>query len=412
MKHAMHKATAYMMDVASYNGGFVWNYLPDYSRQWGELEARRTMVWLQSPSTPDVGEVLLDAYHATGDEFYYENAVCVARCIMQGQLPCGGWNYMFDLEPEDSLLQWYNTVGRQAWRLEEFQHYYGNATFDDGVTKHCAEFILRLYLEKHDDAFLPSLKKAIDFVLESQYANGGWPQRFPLMNDHPFKGKADYSPFVTLNDNVMVDNIDFLMQCYTSLGMEKLKEPILKAMNLLHDLQQPKPLAGWADQYTPDDLKPAHARSYEPRSVNTGTTMNMILKMMEFYKLTGDSRYLDGVKDAIDFLESLKLPDELVAKVRKMPLQEGEILVPRFINPDNGRPLYVHRKGGNVANGNYYTDENPEGTIAHFSSFATVNPNRLRDALQQCKRLFHADLVRNSPLAAAAKSGPKEYFYD
>ena len=412
VKHAMHKATAYMMDVASYNGGFVWNYLPDYSRQWGELEARRTMVWLQSPSTPDVGEVLLDAYHATGDEFYYENAVCVARCIMQGQLPCGGWNYMFDLEPEDSLLQWYNTVGRQAWRLEEFQHYYGNATFDDGVTKHCAEFILRLYLEKHDDAFLPSLKKAIDFVLESQYANGGWPQRFPIMNDHPFKGKADYSPFVTLNDNVMVDNIDFLMQCYTSLGMEKLKEPILKAMNLLHDLQQPKPLAGWADQYTPDDLKPAHARSYEPRSVNTGTTMNMILKMMEFYKLTGDSRYLDGVKDAIDFLESLKLPDELVAKVRKMPLQEGEILVPRFINPDNGRPLYVHRKGGNVANGNYYTDENPEGTIAHFSSFATVNPNRLRDALQQCKRLFHADLVRNSPLAAAAKSGPKEYFYD
>ena len=220
VKHAMHKATAYMRDVASYNGGFVWNYLPDYSRQWGELEARRTMVWLQSPSTPDVGEVLLDAYHATGDEFYYENAVCVARCIMQGQLPCGGWNYMFDLEPEDSLLQWYNTVGRQAWRLEEFQHYYGNATFDDGVTKHCAEFILRLYLEKHDDAFLPSLKKAIDFVLESQYANGGWPQRFPLMNDHPFKGKADYSSFVTLNDNVMVDNIDFLMQCYTSLGME------------------------------------------------------------------------------------------------------------------------------------------------------------------------------------------------
>ena len=412
VKQAMHKATAYMMDVASYNGGFVWSYLPDYSRQWGELEARRTMVWLQPPSTPDVGEVLLDAYHATGDEFYYDNAACVARCIMQGQLPCGGWNYMFDLEPEDSLTQWYETVGRQAWRLEEFQHYYGNATFDDGVTKHCAEFILRMYLEKHDDAFLPSLKKAIDFVLQSQYANGGWPQRFPLMYDHPFKGKADYSSFVTLNDNVMVDNIDFLMQCYTSLGMENLKQPILKAMNLLRGLQQPKPLAGWADQYTPDDLKPAHARSYEPRSVNTGTTANMVLKMMEFYKLTGDSKYLDGIKDAIDFLESLKLPQELVTKVRRAPLQEGEILVPRFINPDNGRPMYVHRKGSNVANGDYFTDENPEGTIAHYSSFVTVNPTRLRDALQQCKRLYQADLVRNSPLIAAAKEGPKEYYYD
>ena len=111
---AMKRATQYMMDVASYNGGFVWNYLPDYSRQWGELEAKRTMVWLQAPGTPDVGELLLDAYHVTGDEYYYESARCVALCIIQGQQPCGGWNYVFDLEPEDSLKAWYATIGRQA----------------------------------------------------------------------------------------------------------------------------------------------------------------------------------------------------------------------------------------------------------------------------------------------------------
>ncbi len=412
VKQAMRRATTYMMDVASYNGGFVWNYLPDYSRQWGELEARRTMVWLQSPSTPDVGEVLLDAYHATGDEYYYESAACVARCIMQGQLPCGGWNYMFDLEPEDSVKHWYDTVGRQAWRLEEFQHYYGNATFDDEVTKHCSEFLLRIYLEKHDEAYLPSLQKAIDFVLQSQYDNGGWPQRYPLMYDHPFKGKADYSSFVTLNDNVMEENIDFLMQCYTSLGTEKLKEPITKAMNRLRDLQQPEPYAGWADQYTPDDLKPAHARSYEPRAVNTATTAGMVYKMIDFYKLTGDKKYLEGIPKAIAFIESMKLPDELASRVRRTPLQEGEILVPRFIDPDNGKPLYIHRKGGNVVNGAYYADQNPEGTIAHYNSFFTVNPNRLKEALQQAKYWMQSDLVRNSPLAAAAKDGPKAYYYD
>ena len=264
----MRLATQYMMDVASYHGGFVWNYLPDYSRQWGELEARRTMVWLQTPSTPDVGELLLDAYHATNDEYYYESAKRVAQCIMQGQLPCGGWNYIFDLASEDSLRTWYATIGKQAWRLEEFQHYYGNATFDDEATKHCAEFLLRIYLEKHDEAFLPALQGAIDFMLASQYSNGGWPQRFPLMYSHPFKGKADYSSFITFNDNVMPENIDFLLQCYQSLGMEQLKKPILSAMYLMRDLQQKPPLAGWADQYTPDDLKPAHARSYEPRSIS------------------------------------------------------------------------------------------------------------------------------------------------
>ena len=411
VKIAMHRATHYMMDVASYNGGFVWNYLPDYSRQWGELEARRTMVWLQSPGTPDVGQVLLDAYHATGDEYYYESARCVALCIIQGQLPCGGWNYMFDMEPEDSLRQWYNTVGRQAWRMEEFQHYYGNATFDDDATMHCAEFLLRIYLEKHEEAFLKPLENAIQFFLDSQYDNGGWPQRYPLMYDHPFKGKEDYSSFITINDNVMAGNIDFLLQCYTSLGMEKLKQPILKAMYLLRDLQQPEPCAGWADQYTPNDLQPAHARSYEPRSINTGTTVSMIRKMIEFYMLTGDKSFLQRLPQAITFLDKVELPRQLAARVRRTPLQDGEMLLPRFIDPERRQPLYVHRKGSNVANGEYYTSQEPEGTIGHYSSFMVVNLDLLKQMVADAERLVQKDLQRNSPLLHAAESGPVEYYY-
>ena len=67
----MRRATQYMMDVASYKGGFVWNYMLDYSRQWGELEAYRTMVWLQSPSTPDVGQVLPVTMPTTSEDRSY-----------------------------------------------------------------------------------------------------------------------------------------------------------------------------------------------------------------------------------------------------------------------------------------------------------------------------------------------------
>lgn len=42
----MKNATHFMMETASYKGGFVWNYLPDMSRSWGEMEAKRTMVWI------------------------------------------------------------------------------------------------------------------------------------------------------------------------------------------------------------------------------------------------------------------------------------------------------------------------------------------------------------------------------
>ena len=334
----MKTATQFMMDKVSYNGGFVWNYLPDMSRSWGELEAKRTMAWIQPPGTPSVGHLLLDVYHATGDEYYYEAAKKVANALIWGQLECGGWNYVFDFAGENSLKDWYATIGKSGWRLEEFQHYYGNATFDDGGTMEAAKFLLRMYVEKNDPAFRPALEKCINFVLESQYPVGGWPQRYPLMYDHPFQGKTDYSSFITLNDDVIPEATEFLMQCYQSLGIPGLKEPVLRAMYLIITLQQGAPYAGWSDQYFVDNLKPAHGRSYEPRSVNTGTTVRIIRLLMDYYKLTGDTRFLSGIPSALDFLDSMKLPAEEAIKWRRQPKNAEEFLAPRFIHPETGKP--------------------------------------------------------------------------
>lgn len=276
---------------------------------------------------------------------------------------------------------------------------------------HCAEFLLRIYLEKKNAEFYVALQKAIGFFLQSQYDNGGWPQRYPLMYDHPFRGKADYSSFVTINDDVMPRNIEFLIQCYRSLGMKELKEPIMKAMHCLRDLQQPLPLAGWADQYSVKDLKPAHARSYEPRAVNTGTTVAMIRQMIHFYQLTGDKSFLKGIPNAIRFLESVQLPSDMVAQLGRRPLGEGDIFMPRFLDPDSGKPMYVHRKGSNVVNGQYYTDSIPTGTIAHYSSFMTTNPTMLRKALEEAEALDAKQLEQDSPLREAAISGPQDYYY-
>ncbi len=372
IKHTMKCATHFMMDSVSHNGGFVWNYLLDQSRCWGELEASPSMVWVQAPGTPEVGNVLLEAYHATSDEYYYQQACNVANILIKGQHKSGGWNYCFDINGEDSLKKWYATIGRCAWRLEEFQHYYGNATFDDRVTINAGRFFLNLYLTKKDSAYFTVLNKVIKFVCDSQYDNGGWPQRFPLMYDHPFKGKEDYSSFITLNDEVLMGNINFLKDCRDKLHRSDLDNPIKRAMYLIPKLQQPKPFAGWSDQYT-IEMKPAHARSYEPKAINSSTTVQMIWTCRDFFAQTGDSVFIRRIPEAIEYLQSLSLGESDIKKWNRPSRFKNAILVPRFVDPDTGRPLYVHRCGTNVFNGQYYTNEELTGTIGHYSSATWLN---------------------------------------
>ena len=100
-----------------------------------------------------MGHLYLDAYHATKDEYYYRAAEQVAAALALAQHPSGGWNYIADFAGEKSLREWYDTIGKNGWRLEEFQHYYGNATFDDAGTAESAKFFLRMYLEKKDPKY-------------------------------------------------------------------------------------------------------------------------------------------------------------------------------------------------------------------------------------------------------------------
>ena len=393
---AMKKATQFMMDEVSYNGGFVWNYLPDFSRQWGEMEAKRTMAWVQSPGTPGIGHLLLDVYHATGDEYYYQMAEKVTNALIWGQLECGGWNYMFDFAGEASLKEWYATIGKSGWRLEEFQHYYGNATFDDAGTMEAANLLLRMYVEKLDPKFKPALDKAIDFVLESQYPVGGWPQRYPLRYDFAKKGNPDYSSFITLNDDVASENTDFLIRCYQALGEQRVIEPIIRSMNCLRILQQGPPQAGWGMQY---DLKlqPQGARTYEPNGIVSHATAAAVGSLMDYYQLTGDTKYLLGIPAALDFLESAKLsPGDLAKWGRTVP--EGMVACPTFIEIGTGQPRYIHRRGSNVYNGEYYFDQNIENTIGHYGSVRMIPLQALRERYEALLKMPKEEATQGSPL--------------
>lgn len=408
VKATMLKATEFMVEKVSNNGGYLWNYTSDLSRYWGEMEAKSSMIWNQPPGTPTMGQLFIDAYHATGNEYYYQAAEQVARALIWGQLDCGGWNYLIDFAGETSIKEWYATIGKNGWRLEEFQHYYGNATFDDEATSGPAFFLLRLYLEKHDPQYKVPLEKAINFVLESQYPIGGWPQRYPLKYDYPRNGYPDYSSFITLNDDVHRNNVELLIMCYQTLGNPKLLEPIRRAMNCILLLQQGHPQAGWSWQFT-TDLQPAGARTYEPTGLYSSATYSCIEMMMDYYEYTGETKFLARIPGAIDFLESIKLPKEM-HQLYPRKLQSDQELFPSCVELETNEPLYVHRTGSNVTNGKYFADHNPQNQWMPTFSMRVLNLNSLKDRYAQLLKSHTEEIIKKSPLKNSDENAYPKYF--
>jgi len=402
IRDTMKRATRFMVEEVSTEGGYVWSYLPDRSRRWGELEARSTQIWIQPPGTPTMGHLFLDAYHATGDEYYYRAAEAVGGALVRAQHRSGGWNYLADFAGDASLRQWYETVGRHAWRMEEFQHHWDNATFDDAATAESAKFLLRLYVEKHDPRWKPALDKAIAFVLDSQYPIGAWPQRFPLKDEFHHHGQADYTSYLTFNDGVAGENIDFLVMCHQVLGDRRVLDAITRGMSAFLVTQLGPPQPGWALQYTPD-LKPAGARTYEPKALATHTTGANVEHLLRFYRLTGDTRFLARIPEALDWLAAVALP----AGAAPRP----GVTHPTFIEIGTNRPLFVHRRGSNVVNGEYYVDYSPENTLAHYSAYRRVDVAALRRQYEELRAMPPAEASAASPLLAGGGTTPLPRFH-
>jgi hypothetical protein len=436
---ALKRSAVYMDEVVSYRGGYVWSYAPDFSRQLGEMEAYRTMCWMQPPGTASIGHVYLDAYHATKDKRFLQAARRTALAVKQAQRQDGGWNYIHDFAGEGSLKRWYNTIGRNGWRLEEFQHYYGNSTFDDATTAFAAQLMLRMYLETDEEIWDHAVHKVIDFILEAQFgpqlgiADGGWPQRFPhnpkAVDSMPMPNAfqlppdswagmedGDYTLHVTFNDDVMGENIKFLTMCVVSLGKKHLVPRIIRAMECMRRLQQPAPQAGWSLQHLSRPTNgrpagaPAGARTYEPRSLATHTTQTNINQLFYYFELTGDRRYLARIPEAIAWLKTCPLPAD--AAERNPLLRSGQTH-PTFVQLGTNDGIYVHRYGSNIHNGAYYFNRDYTNTLSHYSAGRNINIPALEaryNSLVSKTDAEVAEMVARSPLYAKRRRKLPDYF--
>jgi PelA/Pel-15E family pectate lyase len=325
---AMKKAAVFYHDRVSTRGGYLMEYTADLNVRFGELPARESQIWVQNPSTPGVGETFLAAFRATGDSLYLKYACDAGRALVWGQMDCGGWNYLIDFKP-GSLETWYEGI-KVHTDYDEFMHFNGNATFDDGVTADATLLLPHLYDATLDPAWLPPLQKALDFTLRAQYPIGAWPQRFPLVG-------TGYDVLYTFNDGVTAGNIDLMCEAWRLLADPRYLESARRGADFIIASQHAGPQYGWGQQIS-RDMKLTKARVYEPASLSTSDTMDNLDCLMDMYEFTGDRRYLEPVPRALDWLDSSVLPDGGIGTF----LEEGtnRALAAKFVG-DSGTPESV-----------------------------------------------------------------------
>src|SRR5690606_22061665 len=79
-----------------------------------------------------------------------------------------------------------------------------DVTTDNGATTQELLFLSKIYRITPDERYKKAFLLGVDYLLEAQYDNGGWPQFYPL--------KEGYYSHITYNDNSMVNILNLLKE--------------------------------------------------------------------------------------------------------------------------------------------------------------------------------------------------------
>jgi hypothetical protein len=344
---ALRKAVVFFHDNGSKHGGYVWRYSRDLTLSEGEGETDESRIWVQPPGTPSVGDALLDAYEATGDEQYLEFAREAATALVRGQLQSGGWFYSIEFDPAERVRFGYRD--NRAFRVSERKKNRTNiTTLDDDTTQSALRFLIRMdeVLEFEDREIHEAVQFALEALLEAQFPNGGWKQNgdrypehqsteeFPVIPasypaDWSRKWLNDWRGIYYLNDDVAGDMLRMMLLAWETYDDERFLRSARRTGDFLILAQMPDPQPAWAQQYDAQ-MQPVWDRKFEPPAISGQESQFAIRALFALYAATDDEKYLAPIPRAIEYLEDSELPDGRLA---------------RFYELQTNRPLYFQRDG-------------------------------------------------------------------
>ena len=278
-------------------------------------------------------------------------AARLAGIVLSVQHASGGWAKNVD---------WSKPLSAGAQKeLREAK----DATIDNGATHREVAFLARVARATPDaalrDRARAAVVRAVDWLLDAQYENGGWPQFWPPV-------RKGYYTHITFNDDAMASVLGLLRDVagpkpeYAFLDAGRLAKSA-RAVTLGIDCTlkcQIRAADGrptvWCAQHDEKTFAPASARVYEKASYSGSESVGIVRFLMGIDK--PDARVRASVEGAAAWFERAKLTGIRVARKDDPSLPGGwdRVVVPdrdappvwaRFYDLKTMQPMFCGRDG-------------------------------------------------------------------
>jgi hypothetical protein len=338
-----------------------------------------------------------------GDAFYKsDEARTTGNIIVSFQTPAGGWSKNLAMDEPRLKGQSYTTgnlapVAEQPGDFDQPKdpswHYVG--TLDNDATNTELRFLAELsaaWPGHEGDAYRAAALRGYEYLLRSQYPNGGWPQVWPL--------EGGYHDAITFNDDAVIESMETLTKVADAvkvvnggLGQDRDPHPthpgdkaasmngapmssvttedytfvpgalrararaaVAKGLALVLRAQIRVPsmdgkgtvLTVWAQQYDPLTLEPCSARNYEMPALSSGESADAMEYLMS---LDHPSReVVRSVDAAAAWFEAHKIMGYVFVGGRNTPggrhLEKKDGVGPlwaRYYSLRTGKPIFGDR---------------------------------------------------------------------
>jgi PelA/Pel-15E family pectate lyase len=276
------------------------------------------------------------------DWYASAEARAIADNVLRYQSPQGGWPKSTNLAvapatPADVPVQ---GDGRAN-------------SFDNDATTVPMEFLARVVEAAGESRHRASFLRGVDYLLAAQYANGGWPQFWPL--------RGGYHDRITYNDDAMIRVMSLLRDVAAGAGpygfvdatrRGRADAAVRRGIDVILKTQvrQGGRLTAWCAQHDERTLAPAWARAYEPPSLSGGESVGIVRFLMSIERPTPE--VIAAVEGAVSWLRSVPIEGMRVERIARAGGRPERVLVPdpaapplwaRFYELGTNRPLYLDR---------------------------------------------------------------------